>query len=285
MEKSTKKPFKRRIILIIITVFALLVALFSCLIFFLGKENIVPHVFLKSEILRVALITDIHASSIDDRSIGSEDLGNTVYPSKYPELFPKALEEIRNKGIDILIVLGDNTNDSSLKHAQNLKDMVENSGVETIWVKGNHDRKNDVMRKLGPEGSYYFAEKENWRIIVLDTNEEGNVSREGGMGGKQIEWLKGALQTDKKVLIAMHHPVWDKATITKIDPTYASFVEGIEKSDNVEYVVSGHWHTSYWEREKEGIRYFGMPAFLLRDMEGYYKTIDLITYKWKWEND
>ena len=250
------------------------------------RNNKLPPVIFKEKILKVGIIADIHADSQTIRSYDDKTPGNIIYPVKYGELFPKALQEMKSEDVNFLVLLGDNTNDSSLKHARNLKTMIDNAGLEAFSVKGNHDNKEaGVMETLGANERYYYRDKEDWRVVILDTNEEGNGSGSGGMSEDQLNWFREISDADKKIIVFMHHPIFKREEKEKVDPIYENFFQEIKGNKRIKYVISGHWHVSYWEREENKIKFIGIPAFLLRDMEGYYKTIDLISYKWFWEND
>jgi 3',5'-cyclic AMP phosphodiesterase CpdA len=232
---------------------------------------------------KIGLMTDIHAAGQGIRAKNTP--GNVIYPNKYKTLLPEALEKMEKEEVELIINLGDVTNDDSQKHAREIKRMTAEEEMEEIWVSGNHDSE-EIKETLGMPSNYYFVDKNGWRIIVLDSSEGlddketriGYVVYNGGIGNAQLDWLKDALKTENDVAIAMHHPIWDKETISYINPVYEDFKNIIEQSRNVRYVFSGHWHTPYWEKEQNGIKYFGIAAFSLDGMEGFYKTIDLPYY-------
>lgn len=234
---------------------------------------------------KIGIVTDFHAASQSTRV--KETPGNIVYPNKYKQLLPQALEKMEAEGIKLVIDLGDNTNNNSKKHAGEIKRIVEEEEMETLWVKGNHDsNESGIMRILGSPSNYYFIDRYEWRIIALDTSEgldgkeniPGYVTYNGGLSRVQMDWLKDVLKTEKDVIIAMHHPIWDRETLDFVNPIYKEFEEIIEKSGNVRFVFSGHWHTPYWEKELNGIKYFGITALSLEGSEGFYKTMDLPSY-------
>lgn len=235
---------------------------------------------------KIGIITDIHAASQHMRATENPD--NIIYPYKYKTLLPEVLSKMKAEGVKVIINLGDVTNNESMKHAGEAKRMIEEEEIEAVWVKGNHETvESKIMSDvLDVSNNYYFMDKESWRIIVLDSS-EGPDNKDnflvyawydGGIGDAQLSWLREALKTDKDVIIAMHHPIWNKETIGSINPVYKEFEEAIENSGNVRYVFSGHWHTPYWERELNGIKYYGISAFILDGAEGFYKTLDLPSY-------
>jgi 3',5'-cyclic AMP phosphodiesterase CpdA len=81
---------------------------------------------------------------------------------------------------------------------------------EFIWVMGNHDD-NRAWQALGmPSEKYYYSiEKGGWKIIVL-FDSVYNARTKGGIDEEQLAWLENELKTDKKVVIAQHHPLYDR---------------------------------------------------------------------------
>ncbi|HLN18864.1 MAG TPA: metallophosphoesterase [Patescibacteria group bacterium] len=246
----------------------------------------------KIQIEKIGIIADIHAASQQLRKASNEE--NIVHPNDYTTVLPETLDKIKNEKADAVIDLGDHTNNSSRKHATNIRQMIEGKGFLPVWVKGNHDsdgaedddegeflesKENDetnIMKVLGAPGRYYYFDRGNWRIIVLDSSEEpGEVFYQGGLSVVQIDWLKKALDNEKDVLVAMHHPIFDKETRQYVYPIYENLEKIFSQSGNVKYVFSGHWHTPYWEKEYNGIRYFGIPALTLESQTGFYKIIEL----------
>lgn len=227
---------------------------------------------------RIGLVADIHAASQDKRTSDNPD--NVVSPALYKKLFPEVLEKMEGDKVDLVISLGDQTNNSSPKHARELKRMAEEEEMPMFWVRGNHDNESDkIMEVLGASANYYFVDRGDWRIIVLDSSEQpGEVFYQGGMSQSQMEWLREALDVKKDILIAMHHPIFDKETIQTVYPIYQDFENMISGNKWVRYVVSGHWHTPYWEKEYNGVEYIGVPALLLRGSEGFYKVLKLPSY-------
>ena len=249
------------------------------------KPNIISSSDLHPKIInyKIGIVSDIHAASQKIRAKSTP--GNTVYPNRYIQLLPESLEKMKKERTELVINLGDFTNNDSVKHAETIKVLTDQSEMEEIWVPGNHDDE-ETKKILGMMNNYYFFDKHDWRIIVLDSSEgpdnkenfSAYVDYDGGIGNVQLNWLKDALKTNKDIAIAMHHPIWDKKTISYINPIYSDFQKIIEESGHVRYVFSGHWHTSYWEKELNNINYYGIPALSLDGMEGFYKTIDLPYY-------
>jgi 3',5'-cyclic AMP phosphodiesterase CpdA len=236
---------------------------------------------------KIGIITDFHASSQDARQTKNTD--NIIFPNKYTFFLPETLKKMKSEDVKLVVNLGDYTNNASKKHADQVnKIMRETEDVfETLWVKGNHDTtESGIMDIFEVPSNYYFVDKFDWRLIVLDSTDIPDEIKnrpdynwyDGGLGDNQLGWLRDSLHTEKNIIILMHHPIWEKSDINLLNPIYSEFKEILEKRGNVKYVFSGHWHVSYWEKESNGIKYIGIPAFTLKDNEGYYKVINLPYY-------
>jgi 3',5'-cyclic AMP phosphodiesterase CpdA len=231
---------------------------------------------------KIAILADIHAASQKTRKMG--DTKNIVYPNMYETVFPDTLKQLKNDGFSLIIGLGDNTNDSSEVHARKLKEMSDEQQMQILWAEGNHEKSgSEVMSILGVQDKYYYVDRDDWRIVVLDTTDqlsEKDAVRDtvGGVSQEQLDWLEKALNTNKFVLIAMHHPIWEKEDINIICPEYVPLENILEKHQNVRYVFSGHWHTESWSKIYKNVEYNQIPALTLDGNIGYYKTIELESY-------
>lgn len=279
-------------------------SLFSAIIIFsfwfvFSPGSISPSdLYPKIKIDKMGFISDIHAASQDIRTV-SNSPDNVVYPSKYKEAVDMALKKMKNENVSLAVSLGDTTNNGSIKHAENIKQIAQQNQIDMLFVRGNHDRDDEeedeneetpqierqeqenekkLSEVLNLSNRYYYVDREGWRIVVLDSNELSSASVVGGMSEEQLRWLEDVLKTDKWALIAMHHPVWNREDRNRLYEVYGRFYDIIKKSRNVRYVLSGHEHINEWEKEQDGIKFFGLPALTLKDNEGRYKTINLESY-------
>jgi len=244
----------------------LVLVIFSYFIFFKNKLNLY-------EGSKIGLIADIHAASDEERMVDGVVMG---YPRVYKQHFSAALDEMKKQGINLVIALGDNTNAGNNKKAQSLVDIAKSEGMKVIWVKGNHDMKGtDVMKKFGVQSPYYYyTDKGDWRIIVLDSSEIDPAGT-GGIDEQQLEWLKNTLKTDKKVIIAMHHPVYNESDTNIVQDIYKGFKETIEKAGNVKYVLSGHYHTKSISNVSNGITYKTIKSLTLDENIPNFEILSL----------
>jgi 3',5'-cyclic AMP phosphodiesterase CpdA len=222
---------------------------------------------------KIGLITDIHAGNEKERIIEGVTMG---YPRVYKEHFSAALDEMKKQGINLVIALGDNTNEGNEKKAQTLVDIAKNKNMEIVWVKGNHDREEtNVMNVFGVQSPYYYyVDKGDWRIVVLDSSEIDPAGT-GGIDPQQLDWLKNILQTDKSVVVAMHHPIYDEQHTDQILSVYSDFKNVLEKAGNVRYVLSGHWHTQAVANISNGITYKTIKSLTLDENVPNFEILTL----------
>lgn len=222
--------------------------------------------------LKIGFITDIHAG---DQKYREEDKGNVVLPANFEENVKKALGGIGKA--DLIVVLGDNVNRPSRKNMRKLLEIT--AGHPMIWVKGNHDKLlhfNEILSK----DRYYSVDKKDWRIIVLDnsaTYPEISGIDDHGRGfidEGQLNWLREKLKTNKKIIIAMHIPMFVPGNPGVIRKDYEYLEEMLVQSGNVKHIFSGHWHVYDEEIEKNGIIHHLVPSVSLESNQGFYKKFD-----------
>jgi len=184
---------------------------------------------------QIGWISDIHAGS--EKKIQRTET-NIVYPRKGTKNFKFYLKKMKRIGVNTVIVTGDITDKGKRKYAGKLLSHSQKYGIRVLWVKGNHDS-DRIMSTLG-SSNYYTVEMEEWKIIVLDTYPDNTPTCKsiGCPDPGQFEWLRSQLETDKKVLVAMHHPPYDSDGNAL--SAYSEFEDIIK--DKVDLVLSGHLH-------------------------------------------
>ncbi|MEI6650084.1 MAG: metallophosphoesterase [Candidatus Moraniibacteriota bacterium] len=229
--------------------------------------------------LKIGFVTDIHAGNKASKEKGS----GLIYPMHFRENMTSALDDMRND--DYIVTLGDNLDveKGCQKYIDELHKMTKNFDV--LWTKGNHD-KDACFPSLESRGNYYSVDVKDWRLVVLDnsswyTDEErasnGSQNRIGSIDAGQMAWLKDSLKTDKKILIAIHVPIWDDNGNGNYSmrTDYLDLKKMLEDSGNVKYVLSGHYHNDDWKHEENGITYYILPSIEQEGSEGYHMTLKL----------
>lgn len=222
---------------------------------------------------KIGWITDIHADRFKRRTVDS----GTVYPRQYEDYVPKVFDALRARGVDTVIATGDNVNSGDTNYSHALSRIAQEKHMRVIWIAGNHDSDASMVSLGFPKGKYYsFTDYGNTRIIALDdakvTRATGDYS--GALDDEQLAWLRSALQTDRQVIIAMHIPIFPLSLDPVVMSPYAEFERLIHESGNVKMVFSGHFHIP-WQKEYDGIHYYGEAALTHDDFKGAYGLIDL----------
>ncbi|WP_394750965.1 metallophosphoesterase family protein [Spongiimicrobium salis] len=195
---------------------------------------------------KIAYVTDMHLDEEFPKSIGVDANKN----------WQIVLDDISSRGIQHIILGGDigekATNAWFFDHLK----------AHTIDISlGNHDDfhtvKKHYTQHLHPQRSalYYVQEFPSHRCIVLDSSTE-TIQEE------QLSWLKKAVQTDKPIVVFVHHPILAVEVI--MDRRYAlhrrELIRNILSSiPNKVTIFCGHYHLED-EQKYKNIHQYITPA-------------------------
>jgi len=229
--------------------------------------------------LTVGFVTDIHAGNKKSKEKGSTS--GVIFPQNFEKNLTSAFKDMQYD--HYIISLGDNVDDS--KQCQQYVDQLHKiaRGYNVLWTKGNHDK--DACFPLLSSKRYFYIDDRDWRIMIIDNShwypkdQRGKMKDQiGVIDAEQMDWIKNALNTDKKVLVAMHLPIFDDNGESKeftIRPDYVEFKKMLEEKGNVKYVLAGHYHNHNWQKEENGITYYILPSLELEGGEGFHMTLQL----------
>ncbi|UII20101.1 metallophosphoesterase family protein [Fulvivirga ligni] len=160
----------------------------------------------------------------------------------------KILESLHSKGIKEVVFGGDIGAASSHElFFDSLK------AFSTHIILGNHDEFAEVSKHYNPCNQsneiYYEMEDDHFKYLFMDSSSE-KISQE------QLNWLKTAVETNKSVLLFVHHPVLPVKT--KIDEMYPlhnrSEVKAILNAAETDITIfCGHYHMND-EQQKGNIK-------------------------------
>ena len=180
---------------------------------------------------RIAHITDTHlgdATAIDRGANPKKNL-------------KKVLEHIALDKIDEIIVTGDLGNKESLPWLfEKLQDYKPGFKV----ILGNHDVFKDVVKyykstkPVAEEELYYTQEDDVYKYIFMDSS-SATISKQ------QLGWLKEEINTLKKIIVFIHHPILGLSTgMDKVYPLKnRDKVKAIlEEAKKPVTVFCGHYH-------------------------------------------
>jgi len=192
----------------------------------------------------IAHITDIHLDEAFPAEQGVNQKAN----------WDQLIVDLKARGIKKIIFGGDIGAPSALPYF-----LESLTPFEWTISPGNHDLSPDGKPHLPPkadkDGFYGFQDDVDYRHIFMDSSTES-------ISVAQTEWLKGALNIDKKIILAVHHPVLPVPSY--IDSHYA--LKGREKiqkilqdAGNEVTILCGHYHLED-ERTERNIRQLLTPA-------------------------
>lgn len=153
---------------------------------------------------------------------------------------------------DLVVMTGDQINDGTEASYRAVKDVLTRLRFPCHMALGNHDYR-PVFRRVILEDSgadsasyYYSLERSGHRIIVLDTQDEGEVA--GRLDDDQLDWLEQELSTGLSSVICMHHPpvpvgvAWMDELIL-LDSE--RFLEICEAAASLRLILCGHVHHDF----------------------------------------
>lgn len=245
------------------------VLVMSALLAWFAADNAVSQENTATPVIRFGLIADIQYGDVDTN-------GDRHY-RKSLEKLDACVTYLNEEHVDFTINLGDVTDrdPDDIKPVLTRLDKLEGKVYNTT---GNHDYNGIVnnkilYRRLKMPGEYYSFKKNNWRFIMLNTNEIASYANvkdtwkekelndmldwikgtertnahkwNGGISSKQMAWLNKQLQDAQKrgenVLVFTHHPLFPASPFTALNDQ--QILDTITAYSCVKAVFSGHHHS------------------------------------------
>ncbi|MEZ2127915.1 MULTISPECIES: phosphodiesterase [unclassified Sinorhizobium] len=175
--------------------------------------------------------------------------GRTLYGMDPAQRLRETLAHISRAHPDAvaIVITGDLADTGDPAAYRLLRDILADVRLPVHLTIGNHDRRAAFRDVFGGEGFVQSAiDIDQWRILLLDTNDE--TSDSGCLDGGRIEWLDAQLAdaADRPVLLAMHHtpsnlhaPFFAPED-DMIEPE--RFLDIVSKHKAVRHMLFGHRH-------------------------------------------
>ena len=206
--------------------------------------------------LKFVQISDVHFA---------KNGSNTTFKmiAETPKLLDDAIEQTNNiNHLDFVMFSGDLIDKAYENELNTVLSHVQKLNTPWYFAFGNHDTclgchlskklYLNILRKNNPNfkfnTSYYsFIPKKGYKVIVLDSIIDTEITSNGYIDDKQLNWLDNELNASQKdvVLIFLHMPIIEPFTSSD-HMLKNSFVvkKTIEKYKNPIGVFSGHYHAT-----------------------------------------
>ncbi|MXY50714.1 MAG: phosphodiesterase [Gemmatimonadetes bacterium] len=153
--------------------------------------------------MRIVQLSDPHIVPAEQQPVHGQD---TL------ERFRAAVNAVNrlSPSPDLVVMTGDQSNDGTEASYRALKDILTRLRFPCHMALGNHDYRPVfrmiMLEETGADSApyYYSLNRSGYRIIVLDTQDEGEVS--GRLDDDQLDWMEQELATGLPSVICMHHP-------------------------------------------------------------------------------
>ncbi len=224
-----------------------------------------------------ALLSDIHIGEQCSGTAFTAPLANQSLPPCFSDgdyaaqMAQAAVQEIKARGIGLLVVSADITSDASYDQAQQAKAILTQAGASVDITRGNHDRPgqhpgdarcghdHDCLRAVffpaRPPGRIYYSFDHNgYHFVVLDSNDAqgtGDLTDQA-----QNAFLERDLNRHRatKTFIVFHEPVAEYADTAAVPPVVfgvapnrggTQFLALMRRFPNVVGVLNSHTHRNF----------------------------------------
>ena len=236
-----------------------------------------------------------------------ETVGERYYRNSLTKLTDCISEFNNDAEIDFVVGLGDLI-DRDYSSFEKVNSILKNSKKEVYHVIGNHDLsvKDEFLEKIPEQlnlsSTYYSVVENGWQFIFLNGNDitfqstnkevikqaEKMVSElvannkpnhhkwNGGIGKKQIKWLKSQLEaaqsSNYKVVLFCHYPLLPNGAHTLWNGE--EILPFVEKYNCVKAWINGHNHAGDYATQN-GIHFITFEGMVNTEMENAFATISL----------
>lgn len=254
----------------------------------------------------IGIFADGQYADADDEVQQVEMFIDTAYHNHYrqtPKKLQQAVDYFVDQGVDAVIDLGDFI-DRKPEDLGTVKSVTDQLTMPLWRALGNHDYYafnadiDNLLKSYEMSSRYYSKDMGSYLFVVLDTNElgavdlpEGSEEKEkavarlmqqrkdgliqayscnGGLGEKQLSWLRSQLDAaksaNKKVVVCAHDPVLPAGALNALNDK--EIMDMIESYPNVVLYLCGHFHPGNYVAQN-GVHYLTVPGMLEGDDNSY----------------
>lgn len=248
----------------------------------------------KNMCLKVVQISDSHISDREDTSY------KLLSASK--DILKDAIAQVNEiKGVDFVMFTGDMVDQPFVSSYKDFFTILADLNYPSLMAFGNHDRVMctedsgctdgltkkealEIIKKCNRnyifEDSYYaFSPKTDYRIIVLDPTIDDEVTSNGYLPQKQLDFLDNEINAnqDKVIVIFMHHPALEPFVSEHHQIRNADdFLMILKKYKNPILVATGHYHATKIVQDKN-IIHVSSPSLVT--YPNAFRLINITNYR------
>lgn len=223
------------------------------------------------QLLRIIQVSDCHVAH-DPRATYRGQSADRNLASLMPA--------IRRWQPDLLLLTGDVSEDASAAAYGRVSAQLSTAGAPVLALPGNHDDPA-VMRRyfpLGPWDGPHLYERRNWKLVLLDSTEQGRIA--GAFSAAALQHLERCLQDQAaaNIALALHHqpvPV-DSLWIDRYGLEDADrFWSLVERHPRIRCITWGHVHQDF-HIQRKNIELLGAPSTVANSLPRRERfTLDL----------
>lgn len=157
----------------------------------------------------------------------------------------KIFERIKAEKPELCLLAGDITEHGTEEHLKAMRDLLNETGLPTYVVIGNHDYTTHTDRaayeKAFPGRINYTFQHKGWQFVGLDTS-EGTRYQDTSVQASTLQWVDEQIpKLDKKrpTIVFTHFPL---GTNVQYRPLNADALLEKFRDINLRAVFSGHFH-------------------------------------------
>lgn len=255
---------------------------------------------LKNMSLKVVQVSDAHIS----------DKQNTSYKllSSSKVLLEDAISQINNiPGVDFVMFTGDMVDEPLKESYIDFFKIVSKLNYPSLVAFGHHDYRQcnqsgdctlglsrdevlELVKKCNRnyifDKTYYaFSPKTDYRVVVLDTTVQNEISANGFLDDEQLAFLENELSAnqDKVVVIFHHHPALEPfESVQHKILNQDEYLTLLSKYKNPILILTGHYHATKIER-KDNIVFVNSPSLVT--YPNAFRAISITNYRDRVEFD